>query len=102
MKLCPLALLKIAAVLAVAYVLLGCEAPTTSAGDQVPPLYPAVNGVPKPDLVTVQPASAPVPAAQPIAAPAALPETSGSGLPTDAEAGEGEQPATPVALSDRL
>jgi hypothetical protein len=82
MKLSPLAQIKLVAVLATAYVLLGCEAPPTSASEQTPPLSSAVPSVPMPDLVTVSNI-----APEPTAAP---------------QPAENEPAHGPVALSDHL
>lgn len=61
MKLSPFAQIKLAAVLASACVLLGCEATATKAGEQVPPVYPATSGATQPNLVTVTNLAAEVP-----------------------------------------
>jgi hypothetical protein len=90
MKLSPQAQMKLVAVLATGYLLLGCEAPASSAVEQVPPVYPVASTVAAPDLVTVstvtnvavEPApAAPIPAGEPTA---------------------GDPPRAPVALSSAL
>ncbi|MFO1499339.1 MAG: hypothetical protein U1G07_13245 [Verrucomicrobiota bacterium] len=73
MKLSPVAMTKLAAVVTVALGLMGCEAPSTTAGEPMPPVYAAAT-MPQPDLVTVTNVIADAPA-QPVGpADAELPD----------------------------
>ena len=76
MKLPPFAQIKLVAVLATASVLLGCEAPTSNAGEQTPdyPIVPASasNLVAVTNLVAEEPAPAQPGSEAPAAAPVAL------------------------------
>jgi hypothetical protein len=99
MKLSPLAQAKIAAVLAMASVLLGCEAPVTSAGEQTPPVYPALTTGPRPDLVTALPQAAP---SQTSAPPSAAAPQTAAEAPVQGDGPGEETPTRPVTLSERL
>ncbi len=65
MKLSPIPLIKIAAVLGVAMVMLGCEAPATTAGERTPPVYTVATPVPQPVFVAVPAAQSAVSTAVP-------------------------------------
>lgn len=67
MKLSPVPLITIAAVVGVALVMLGCEAPATTAGERNPPVYMVASAAPQPVMVAV-------PAAQPAAPQPAAPQ----------------------------
>ncbi len=98
MKLSPLAQAKICAVMATAVVLLGCEAPSTTAGEQSPPVYPAVANVAQPDLVTVV---NPAPITNDAGA-TVISTNFESAVVAPAELEAGEIPIKPVELSSRL